>query len=86
MDDIFEDAGKILDNNKESAEALGYKVRKTRRVKKKVVVANKKCKICYGRGIKSLSLPSKYGPKGLKDVYCHCVSQKEIEIDEPVDS
>ena len=77
---IFEDSDKMLENSRESAKALGFNVPKM--VKKKVNIAKKKCRICYGGGVLTQSFPGNRGDDRIQKVFCSCVIEKEIEVPE----
>jgi hypothetical protein len=75
---IFEDEKKVVENTMESAKELGFNV--PNMVKKKVMIANRKCKHCWGKGVITTSFPGNRGDETTYNVYCSCVKQKEIEV------
>lgn len=81
---IFEDADAVLENTRESARELGYHVPKM--VKKKVAVAKRKCNSCWGKGLLVASFPGNDGDDRSYTVQCGCVTIKEIEIPESMES
>ncbi len=75
--DIFEDSKDRVANYNKSAEVMGQKVPK--KVLKKVKIASKKCKSCWGSGLIS------WAPVGIaytRNYYCKCVKEVEIETNE----
>jgi len=81
---IFEDGEKVIENARESARELGFHVPKM--IKKKILIAKKRCGICYGKGYLTLSFPGNHGSKDVQNIYCKCVTEKEIEVPEEQES
>lgn len=77
---IFENEKAVIDNARGSAEKLGFDVPKLK--KQKVMVAHRKCKKCYGKGVITWSFPGNDGNDSVMHNYCSCVSEKEIEVQE----
>lgn len=75
--DIFEDSKSRVENYNKSAEVMGQKLPK--KVLKKVKIANKKCKNCWGSGLIDWA---PVGAKFTKKFYCKCVRDTEIEVNE----
>lgn len=75
--DIFTNSKDRIENYNKSAEAMGQEMPK--RIRKKVKVASKKCKACWGGGIISWA---PVGSKYTKSLLCKCVKEIEIETNE----
>ena len=70
--DIFENQDERFDNIKKSAEHLGGTVKTNNNP---VMVVNKKCGLCYGKGTLKYCFPGNDGNKQNTLVYCKCVKR-----------
>ena len=78
---IFINQDQVAKNIKDSAEKLGAPKVKTK--KARLMMARKNCKICYGQGKFKHILPNS---KAEKVLYCQCVTQKVIDVEDTGDS
>lgn len=78
---IFINQKEMEENIKESATKLGAPKVKTKKVR--VMLAKRKCKMCYGQGKLKHIAPN---ATVAKDLYCSCVTQKTVDVADNGDS